>query len=105
MIIRIFTGESWSAATVIRDAEFDALPREGEKLVIENGEDWLVATVQDVAHRVTGDGAADVALLLSTVRESPMGNDALPLAALDGDELLTVVPGMPPTTRGTPWRR
>jgi hypothetical protein len=105
VIVRIFTGESWTASTDIRDAEFDALPREGEKLVIENGDQWIVATVQDVAHRVTGDSAADVALLLGPVRESPMGDDALPLAALDDDELLAIKPAMPPTTRGGPWRR
>ena len=105
MIVRIFTGESWTASNDIRDAEFDVLPREGEKLVIENGDQWIVATVQDVAHRVAGAGAADVALLLGPVRESPMGGDVLPLAALDGDEPVTVVAAMPPTTRGSPWRR
>jgi len=105
MIIRIFTGDTWTESTAIRDAEFDMLPREGEKLVIENGDQWIVATVQDVAHRITGDGAADVAVLLGPVRESPMSEDALPLAALDGDEPLNVAPAMPPTTRGSPWRR
>jgi hypothetical protein len=105
MIIRVFTGDSWAAATAIRDAEFDVLPREGEKLVIENGDEWIVATVQDVAHRVTGDGAADVALLLGPVRETPMGDDALPLMALDGDDPLKIVPAMPSSTRGSPWRR
>jgi len=93
MIVRIFTGESWTASNDIRDAEFDVLPREGEKLVIENGDQWIVATVQDVAHRVAGAGAADVALLLGPVRESPMGDDALPLAAL------TVM------SRSPSWRR
>jgi hypothetical protein len=105
MIIRIFTGKSWTESNDIRDAEFDALPREGEKLVIENGDQWIVATVQDVAHRVTYDGAADVALLLGPVRESPISDDALPLAALDGDEPVRVAPPMPPSTRGSPWRR
>ena len=71
MIVRIFTGESWTESSDIRDAEFDVLPCEGEKLVIENSDQWIVAPVQEVAHRISGDGAADVALLHGPVRESP----------------------------------
>jgi hypothetical protein len=105
MIIRIFTGASWTAATQLEDAPFDIVPREGEKLALVIDGQWKVATVKDVAHRVAGEGAADVALLVGPVRESPLGDEALPLAALDGDEPITVVPGVPPTTRGSPWRR
>jgi hypothetical protein len=54
---------------------------------------------------IAGEGAADVALLVGPMREGPMSDEALPLAALDGDEAPTTMPAMPPTTRGSPWRR
>lgn len=102
MIIRVFTGRDWSGATVLADTEFDVLPRKGEKLVLARDGQWVVAVVSDIAHRATGDGAADVALLVGPVSESPRGDEVLPLAALDGRQ---DAPGtsVPRVTRPGPW--
>ena len=102
MIIRVFTGRDWSSATLLDDAEFDVVPRKGEKLALARNGQWAVAAVTDIAHRATGDGAADVALLVSPVSESRRGDEALPLAALDGrqDAAPTSVPRV---ARPGPW--
>jgi hypothetical protein len=94
MIIRVFTGRDWSSASLLDDAEFDVVPRKGEKLALARNGQWAVAVVADIAHRATGDGAADVALLVGPVSESRRGEEALPLAALDGrqDAAATSVP-------------
>jgi hypothetical protein len=86
MIIRVFTGSDWSGASMLDDAEFDVLPRKGEKLAVARNGQWAVAAVIDIAHRVTGDGAADVALLVGPVSESARNDEVLPLAALDGKQ-------------------
>jgi hypothetical protein len=102
MIIRVFSGRDWTSATVLDDAEFDVLPRKGEKLALASDGQWAVATVTDIAHRITGDGAADVALLVGPVIESMQTDEVLPLAALDGnpDAAATTVPR---TAKPGPW--
>jgi hypothetical protein len=102
MIIRMFTGQSWASAAVFDDAEFDLVPRKGEKLAIEGEEGWAVATVVEVAHRVTGGGAADVALLVGPVMQIPASDDVLPFAALDGDGVAT---SAGPRTANPIWGR
>jgi hypothetical protein len=102
MIIRVFTGRDWSSATVLDDAEFEVVPRKGEKLALARNGQWAVAVVTDIAHRVTGHGAADVALLVGPVSESARNEEVLPLAALDGrqDAGATSVPRV---ARPGPW--
>ena len=102
MIVRVFTGQSWSEATVLDEAEFDVLPRKGEKLAISRGDEWSVATVSEVAYRCTGHGAADVALLVGAVVTSPLGDEDLPLAALDGEAGATA--SVPRVARPGPWQ-
>jgi hypothetical protein len=101
MIVRVFTGRGWTDATLLDDAEFDVLPRKGEKLALTRNGQWAVATVSDIAHRSTGAGAADVALLVGPVTQSPLGDEALPLAALDGKPDATG--SVPRVTRPGPW--
>lgn len=100
MIVRVFTGRNWSEATVLDDAEFDVLPRQGEKLALARDREWTVATVADVAYRCTGHGAADVALLVGPVATSARGDELLPLAALDGDPNFAPAPR---AARRGPW--
>jgi hypothetical protein len=102
MIIRVFTGQNWSAATVVDDAEFEVLPRKGEKLAIARNGQWAVAVVTDIAHRATGHGAADVALLVGPVVESPRGDEVLPLTALDGN-VEAQAASVPRVARPGPW--
>jgi hypothetical protein len=102
MIVRVFTGPTWSEASVLDDAEFDVLPRKGEKLALSRGKEWAVATVSEVAYRCTGHGAADVALLVGAVATSPLGDQDLPLAALDGDA--STAPSVPRVERPGPWQ-
>ena len=92
MIVRVFTGRSWSESTVLDDAEFDVLPRQGEKLALAVNGEWAVATVAEVAYRGTGHGAADIALLVGAVARSARGDELLPLAALDGNADGTSIP-------------
>lgn len=101
MIIRVFTGRDWSGASVLDDAEFEVVPRKGEKLALARNGRWAVAAVTDIAHRVTGDGAADIALLVGPVSDSLRGDEILPLSALDGrqDEAMA----MPRVSRPGPW--
>jgi hypothetical protein len=102
MIIRVFTGRDWSGATVLDDAEFEVVPRKGEKLALARNGRWAVAVVSDIAHRAAGDGAADVALLVGPVSESPRGDEVLPLAALDGKPD-AAAPTVPRVARPGPW--
>src|SRR5258706_9120117 len=102
MIIRVFTGRDWSDATVLDDAEFEVLPRKGEKLALARNDQWAVAVVTDIAHRATGEGAADVALLVGPVIESRRGDEVLPLAALDGKQDLGG-PAVPRVAKPGPW--
>jgi hypothetical protein len=83
VIVRTFVGSCWGSATLFDDFEFDVLPREGEMLTILRGGQWLVARVSAIAHRTMGHGAADIAMLVSRVRESPCGYELLPFTALD----------------------
>jgi len=102
MIIRVFTGRDWSSATLLDDAEFEVVPRKGEKLALARNGQWAVAVVTDIAHRATGDGAADVALLVGPVSETQRRDEVLPMAALDGrqDQGATAVPRV---TKPGPW--
>jgi hypothetical protein len=102
MIIRVFTGRDWSGATVLDDAEFEVLPRKGEKLALARNGQWAVGVVTDIAHRSTGDGAADIALLVGAVSESPQTDEVLPLAALDGNHDATAT-AVPRVARPGPW--
>jgi hypothetical protein len=102
MIIRVFSGRDWAGATVLDDAEFDVLPRKGEKLALARNGQWSVAVVTDIAHRITGDGAADVALLVGPVAESPQTDEILPLAALDGNPTV-VATTVPRVAKPGPW--
>lgn len=101
MIIRVFTGRDWSGSSVLDDAEFEVVPRKGEKLALARDGRWVVSVVTDIAHRVTGDGAADVAVLVGPVSESPRGDEILPLAALDGRQ--DVIAAAPRVSRPGPW--
>jgi hypothetical protein len=102
MIIRVFTGRDWSGATVLDDAEFEVVPRKGEKLALARNGQWAVATIIDIAHRATGDGAADVALLVGPVSESQRGSEVLPLAALDGRQDGAAI-SVPRVAKPGPW--
>jgi len=102
MIIRVFTGRDWSGASVLADVEFDVVPRRGEKLALARNDQWAVAVVTDIAHRATGDGAADVALLVGPVGESRRGEEVLPLAALDGKPDLAPA-AVPRVAKPGPW--
>ncbi|MDB5662472.1 MAG: hypothetical protein JWN59_810 [Sphingomonas bacterium] len=105
MIVRIFTGDSWSAATHHADAGFEQLPRVGETIASGSDDAWIVGQVVDVVHRVVGGDAADVALLLGRTRSAARGDEPLPLAALDGGNDRPAASPSPSVPRSGPWRR
>jgi hypothetical protein len=102
MIIRVFTGRDWSGATILDDAEFEVVPRMGEKIALARNGQWAVAVVADIAHRATGHGAADIALLVGPVSESARNDEVLPLAALDG-KLDAGAATVPRVAKPGPW--
>lgn len=99
MIVRVFAGASWSGASVHGDHDFDEVPRVGEVLAF-GGDAWEVGTVQAIAHRVADGETADVALLVSPLRQGRRAYEALPVDLLDQEEAGDPVV---PATPHRPW--
>jgi hypothetical protein len=102
MRVRIFAGETWSAAIVRGDHEFELLPAIGHKLAFASDGAWDVAVVRDIAHRlVDPDEAPDIAVLMSPPTRGGSVDEALPLALLDA-RLRPAASVSVPRTAG-PW--
>ena len=107
--VRLFEGERWQDAGMAGDVTVDVVPAIGHRLALAGDDGWRVGTVVDVAHRIVdADEAADIALLVSRLIEGGSLDEALPLAALDGEagaESPAPAPAPAPTpapSRG-PW--
>ncbi len=105
MLVRIFSGNSWSTADELGDFEFDEIPSIGHKLAL-SGDTWDCGQVHDIVHRVVdGDEAADVALLLGPLVSAPLDRQPLPLGLLDqaGGAAPASSSTVPNAGRRSPW--